>query len=91
MQFEYLTGGIVTAGFHEVVVNDRTLESLKNAKSQNRSQWRISSTVFMHIASDSELKPLLSSDSEEVKNKFPPIFAGEQVAKELKVIKLSGE
>jgi len=91
MQFEYLTGGIVTAGFHEVVVNDRTLESLKNAKSQNKCQWRISSTVFMHIASDSELKPLLSSDSEEVKNKFPPILAGEQVAKELKVIKLSGE
>jgi len=87
MQFEYLTGGAVTAGFHEVVVNDRTLEGIEKAKSENRPLWRISTTVFLHIASDNTLRPLFDLDYES-QDKYPPILAGDQVLNELKVIKM---
>jgi len=87
MQFEYLTGGRVIPGFHEVVVNAKTLETIERAKKENQCLWRISSTVFVHIASDKILQPLLpcALDTEKI---FPPILAGDQVANELKVIKL---
>jgi len=88
MQFEYLTAGAVVAGFHEVVVNDKTLEGIENAKKENRSLWRISSTLFIHIASDEILRPLLPCDNQE---KFPQIYAGNQVANELKVISLDAK
>jgi len=86
MQFEYLTGGRVTPGFHEVVVTERTIEAMERARTENRPLWRISSTVFVHCASDHFLKPLLLTDQEE---KFPPIKAGNQVQRELKAINLS--
>ncbi len=77
-QFEWLTGGAVTAGFHEVVVTEDTLKVLekvrfvsflvvnfgfwRSSSTQRRAeklpQWRISSTVFGHIASDQLLQPL---------------------------------
>jgi len=90
MQFEYLTGGRVIPGYHEVVVNEKTLESIERAKKENRCLWRISSTVFVHIASDNVLQPLLTRASDTEKQ-FPPIFAGEQVANELKVLKISNK
>jgi oligoribonuclease NrnB/cAMP/cGMP phosphodiesterase (DHH superfamily) len=52
--------------------------------------WRISSTLFTHIASDNELKPIVGSP-EEIKErlkKYPPILAGDQVNNELNAIKL---
>jgi len=85
MQFEYLTGGKVTAGFHEVVVTEKTIETIEKARKENRPLWRISSTVFTHCASDNILKPLLPTDQEE---RFPPIKAGTQVQRELKAIDL---
>jgi hypothetical protein len=44
-QLEWLTGGDCLAGMHEVVVTKRTLEAIALAKEQNRSLWRVSSTV----------------------------------------------
>ena len=49
-QFEYLTGGYILAGFHEVVVSPATVAAMDAAKAQNKSLWRISSTLFGHIA-----------------------------------------
>uniref|UniRef100_A0A6V7QR67 Non-haem dioxygenase N-terminal domain-containing protein n=1 Tax=Ananas comosus var. bracteatus TaxID=296719 RepID=A0A6V7QR67_ANACO len=57
-QLEWLTGGECLAGMHEVVVTKRTLEAIDLAREQNRSLWRVSSTLFAHIASDAMLKPL---------------------------------
>lgn len=52
MQIEWLTAGECIAGMHEVVVTDRTAEAIKLALEQNRSIWRVSSTVsFDHFAS----------------------------------------
>lgn len=45
MQLEWLTGGECLAGMHEVVVTNRTLEAIERARQENRSLWRVSSTV----------------------------------------------
>jgi isopenicillin N synthase-like dioxygenase len=32
MQIEYLTGGLIQAGWHEVVVNQKTIDAIERAK-----------------------------------------------------------
>ncbi|KAL3611416.1 hypothetical protein D5086_002436 [Populus alba] len=44
-QIEWLTAGECMAGMHEVVVTNRTIDAIKLASQQNRSLWRVSSTV----------------------------------------------
>lgn len=87
-QIEYLTGGHVLAGFHEVVVNKATRKVIEAKQAKGESLWRVSSTCFGHIASDQVLQPLAPFDSPEAKAKFPAIKAGKQVLEELKVIAL---
>ncbi len=54
-----------------------------------RSLWRISSTLFSHIASDRLLEPIGRFGADEAaRAKYPPVFAGEQVSAELLLIKL---
>jgi isopenicillin N synthase-like dioxygenase len=90
LQAEYLTGGHVLAGFHEVVVVDETMGAIARAKELGRPLWRISSTLFSHIASDQDLKPLGHfADQEGAADKYPPIKAGAQVKRELDAIKLA--
>lgn len=90
MEMEHLTGGRVMAGWHEVLVNERTLAAIQRAKEAGRSCWRISSTLFSHIESDAEMRPLVGT--EEEKNaalaKYPAILAGTHVENELKSINL---
>lgn len=88
-QLEWLTGGEITAGFHEVVVTPETLKAVEKAKSEGRSLWRVSSTLFSHIASDAELKPLGHLGNKETLDQYPPILAGDQVSDELSKIKLA--
>ena len=88
IQLERLTGGVITAGYHEVVVNESTLEAIEKAKQENRPLWRVSSTLFSHIASDVVLEPLAPYDTPEAKQKYPPILTGDQVLEELTHIKL---
>ncbi|KIJ53454.1 hypothetical protein M422DRAFT_25332 [Sphaerobolus stellatus SS14] len=59
-QLEHLTGGLIKAGYHEVVVNDATLATMaKRALSHpGRPQIRISSTFFYHLSSDFDLFPI---------------------------------
>lgn len=87
-QFEYATGGHVLAGFHEVVVVDETLAAIERAREAGKSLWRISSTLFGHLASDVVLQPVEKFASEEAAAKYPPIDVGAQVNAELAVIKL---
>jgi hypothetical protein len=89
---EILTGGHVQAGYHEVVVVPATLEAIERAKSQGRTTWRISSTLFSHIASDEVLEPLGHFGNDpEVRSKYPPIKTGDQVEAELRLIKLAAQ
>ena len=48
---EWLTGGAVLVGFHEVVVTEGTVAAAEASKAAGRSMWRVSSTVFTHVAS----------------------------------------
>ncbi|KAF8665465.1 hypothetical protein AX16_000483 [Volvariella volvacea WC 439] len=59
-QLEHVTGGLIKAGFHEVVVNERTLETIERRKAQHpdRPLIRISSTFFWHLSSDYDLAPI---------------------------------
>ncbi|KAF5385232.1 hypothetical protein D9615_001288 [Tricholomella constricta] len=59
-QLEHLTGGLIKAGFHEVVVNEKTLSVIEARKVQfpDRPLIRISSTFFWHLNSDFDLAPI---------------------------------
>lgn len=87
-QLEWITSGEVKAGFHEVVVTEDTIKAIEEAKRTrpDRPLWRISSTFFLHIASDKVLKPLEPFKSNP--SLYPPIFAGDQVKHELGLIEL---
>ncbi|CAH2080620.1 unnamed protein product [Thlaspi arvense] len=87
---EWLTAGECIAGMHEVVVTNRTIDAIKLASEQHRSLWRVSSTLFAHIASDAVLKPLGHFAEFPEASKYPSICAGEFVEKELAVINLKG-
>lgn len=58
-QLEHLTGGLIKAGFHEVVVNESTLKVVEQRKRDlpERPLVRISSTLFFHLSSDFLLSP----------------------------------
>ncbi|XP_077210389.1 uncharacterized protein LOC143845866 [Tasmannia lanceolata] len=86
-EMEWLTGGECLAGMHEVVVTNRTIDAIELAQKQNQSLWRVSSTLFAHIASDAVLKPLGHFADSPLADKYPPIYAGEYVKLELAVIK----
>jgi isopenicillin N synthase-like dioxygenase len=88
-QFEWLTGGYVLAGFHEVVVNDAAIAAKEAAEKAGRSLWRISSTLFGHIASDQSLTPIAHFKQEPTADQYYEITAGEQVLAELKAIALA--
>ncbi|TFK36981.1 hypothetical protein BDQ12DRAFT_686192 [Crucibulum laeve] len=61
-QLEHITGGLIKAGFHEVVVNETTIEVIERRKSEfpGRPLIRISSTSFWHLSSDYDLAPIPS-------------------------------
>lgn len=99
-QLEHATGGLVKAGYHEVVVNQQTLEAMRR---RSRPLVRISSTLFWHLDSDFDLAPVPAlaerarrlreeqarlgrDEGEEVL--YPPIKVGDQVERELKHIAL---
>jgi len=87
-QIEYLTGGHVIAGFHEVIVSEATIKVIEAKKATNESLWRVSSTCFGHIQSDQVLEPLAPFDSDEAKQQYVPIKTGHQVQNELQAISL---
>ncbi|KAI0068123.1 Clavaminate synthase-like protein [Artomyces pyxidatus] len=61
-QLEHLSGGLVKAGYHEVVVNEATVEVIERRKKEfpDRPLIRISSTYFSHLSSDYDLAPITS-------------------------------
>lgn len=89
-QLEYLTGGHILAGWHEVVTSSSTLRALQEAREEGRVPWRVSSTFFSHINSHKVLQPLgrFASLSASTKELYPPILCGEQVQAELAAINL---
>jgi len=87
-QLEWLTGGLITAGFHEVIVAQETLAAIERTRAAGRPLWRISSTLFAHVNSDKLLKPLPPFENEASLTAYPPTLAGKQAEDELKMIAL---
>jgi len=90
-QLEWLTGGYIIAGFHEVIVSSETIEVIKKRKEEGKILWRVSSTLFSHVSSDEYLYPLSGLETDENLKLYPKTLAGDQVTEELKLIKLSNE
>jgi isopenicillin N synthase-like dioxygenase len=88
-QIEYLTGGHVIAGFHEVIVTEATRTVIERKKAAGESLWRVSSTLFSQIASDQLLFPLPPFNTAQAIIDFPPIKTGHQVQHELEMISLA--
>lgn len=88
-QLEFLTGGQIVAGFHEVSILPSTLDAIKRQELKSRPLWRISSTLFYHLASDNILEPLEEFKTVESMIKYPSQFVGTQVQKELGLLELS--
>lgn len=86
-QLEYMTGGHVLAGFHEVIVTDATLAAVRRRKALGGSHWRVSSTLFSHLRSDALLQPVPGSRFDQ-RVSYPAVKVGQQVEEELRAIKL---
>jgi hypothetical protein len=63
----------------QVVVTEGTQAAVAAAQAAGRSCWRVSSTLFSHIASDVTLQPLGPFAGDEAGQEYPPIKAGLQV------------
>ncbi|KAJ1976402.1 hypothetical protein H4R33_006445 [Dimargaris cristalligena] len=92
-QMEWLTGGEVPAGYHEVVVTEGTqaamARQLTKPEEEQHPLWRVSSTFFLHIASDQVLQPTAPRFSKAPKaDQYPPVLTGDYVKAELTGIKL---
>jgi len=87
-QIEYLTAGAVKAGMHEVIVTKEAVDRAVSAVAAGRPGWRISSTLFAHVASNQILAPLPPFDQREDAAAYPPMSAGDQVMAVLRQIKL---
>lgn len=85
-QMAYLTGGDIVEGMHEVVCTEETVQAIKRRQSSGRPLWRVSSTVFTHLAPNVMLEPICGRmDAAEYK----PVRVSEYVANELKQIALA--
>lgn len=72
----------------QVICSEATLDALTAARAQGQSTWRVSSTVFGHIASDWMLTPLGRFASPDACAAYPATQAGQFVQQELEAIKL---
>jgi len=90
-QMEWITGGEIQAGFHEVIVSEQTIAAVEKCKEEGKSLWRVSSTLFSNIASDHLLQPLEKYRNAATLQRYPPILTGHQVEAELKMIKLAAQ
>lgn len=84
-ELEYLTGGYCMAGFHEVIIN----QEAKDLLNKRKSSWRVSTTVFYHMDSDSILEPLDQFKNNISLKNYPRVIQGDYLKKELKDINLS--
>ncbi len=91
LQIEYLTAGYITAGYHEVVVEEDTIRQIdmnRNVNGINPNLVRVSSTCFSHINSDKYLDVITKFRNEENIKNYPKIKEGDWLRYRLEKIKL---
>jgi isopenicillin N synthase-like dioxygenase len=84
-QLEHITGGLIKAGFHEVVVNEQTLAVVERRKAElpDRPLVRISSTFFWHLSSDFDLTPIPSLAEEAKRVRVEQVNLGKDEGEEV--------
>jgi len=97
-QLEHVSGGLIKAGYHEVVVNDATMKTIEERRRlfPGRPLIRISSTFFWHLSSDYDLVTIPSlaaraqgfATDDEEQTVYEPMKVGQQVQSELRHIAL---
>ncbi|KAI0220439.1 hypothetical protein L0F63_006112 [Massospora cicadina] len=91
-QLQWVTGGVINAGYHEVIVSEATVDAIEKAKAGDppRSLWRVSSTLFNHVRSDCMLEPLeaLASYPGFDPKPYPKVLAHDYVVNQLAGINL---
>lgn len=98
-QIEQLTAGYIKAGYHEVVCTQATLDEMERRRrdpaTKDRPQVRVSSTYFLHFASDFVLRPSefthlakRIANSVDVPVKYEDMYVGTLVERELEHIGL---
>jgi isopenicillin N synthase-like dioxygenase len=55
---EHLTAGAVMRGYHEVVIGEERQDILRALLLAGQKPWRVTTTSFCHIATDSWLEPI---------------------------------
>lgn len=97
IMFEWMTGGYVLAGFHEVVYTDATKRQLEQnlvdrEQGIRKSTWRISSTCFSHLRYDVDIGPLPELShliDDQARAKYTPMTAHDKLIEELKAVNLA--
>lgn len=87
-QLEWLTGGYIEAGFHEILATSEALDKVEERKQQNKSHWRVGSTLFAQLQYDHVLEPLPKFLDEDNMDKYPPTVVYTQIEDELNLINL---
>jgi isopenicillin N synthase-like dioxygenase len=87
-QLEYVTGGAILCGLHEVLAVEPAQAKIRAEIADDRVPWRISSTLFAHATSDATLLPVGRFATDEAHAKYPGVLAGDKVMKELEAIEL---
>ena len=74
----------------QVVCTEATCAAIARAAAEGKPLWRVSSTVFAHIASDVLLEPVGRFAHAAKESQYQPILAGDFVQQELEAIRLKG-
>jgi isopenicillin N synthase-like dioxygenase len=87
-QLAWLTGGMIQEGMHEVVCTEETLKAVERAKLAGKKElWRVSSTVFAHLAPHVMMRPLLVNVG-AAHEEFPETLVADYISRELRTINL---
>lgn len=90
-QLEYLTGGYMVAGLHEVLVTPQALDDVARIRAAGGSTWRVSSNLFAHLGTRHVLRPLERFATREALRRYPPVYVGDYMMQELGQIGLATE
>ena len=80
-QLEWLTGGYLKAGFHEVIHTEAVEARRQQRLKEGKSPWRVASTMFCHVQGDLTIEPYDKFRSPEVDKQYPNLTALEYLVK----------
>jgi isopenicillin N synthase-like dioxygenase len=93
--FEHITGGYVLSGYHEVMYTEATKAAyLKAREDKDRVLWRVSSTLFSHMAYNTDISPLSELShlySREEAMKYKKMTAFEKLMEELTATSMTSD